>query len=166
MGRALPEQVLRVRERARSRGVDFHWYSPIPMCLFNTVAHGLGNRGCAAADGLLHVNPAGDVLPCSSFRHQEGLGNLVRQSFEEIWQSRPARFFRGKEMMPASCRPCPDHQVCQAACTLYWREVGFEELGGSAAGRPPAPDGFGCSSGGSCSCGGGRPDSTRPLPIV
>ncbi|MCP3963120.1 MAG: radical SAM protein, partial [bacterium] len=47
--------VLRAKERAASRGVDFIWYSPIPACLFNTVAQGLGNQGCAAADGLLHV---------------------------------------------------------------------------------------------------------------
>lgn len=136
------EHVLRVRERAGARGVELVWYSPLPLCLFNTVAHGLGNRGCAAADGLLHVNPAGDVLPCSSFHHGESLGNLLRQPFEEIWQSRAARFFRAKEMMPASCRGCPDAAVCQGACVLYWREVGLAELGGSPGDRPPLPDGF------------------------
>ena len=80
--------VLRARARAEARGVELVWYSPLPLCLFNTVAHGLGNRGCAAADGLLHVSPAGEVLPCSSFRHDETLGNLLRQPFEEIWRSR------------------------------------------------------------------------------
>lgn len=136
------EHVLRVRERAGARGVQLLWYSPLPLCLFNTVAHGLGNRGCAAADGLLHVNPAGDVLPCSSFQHGESLGNLLRQPFEEIWQSRAARFFRAKEMMPAPCRGCPNGPVCQGACVLYWREVGLAELGGSPCDRPPLPDGF------------------------
>jgi radical SAM protein with 4Fe4S-binding SPASM domain len=136
------EHVLRVRERAGARGVQLIWYSPLPLCLFNTVAHGLGNRGCAAADGLLHVNPAGDVLPCSSFQHGESLGNLLRQPFEEIWQSRAARFFRAKEMMPPTCRGCPDAAVCQGACVLYWREVGLAELGGSPCDRPPLPEGF------------------------
>jgi radical SAM protein with 4Fe4S-binding SPASM domain len=123
--------------------VELVWYSPLPLCIFNTVAEGLGNRGCAAADGLLHVGPAGDVLPCSSFAHGEALGNLLRQPFDEIWQSEPARFFRGKRMMPPRCAGCPDAAACQGACVLYWRGVGLAELGGDAAGRPPLPRGCG-----------------------
>ncbi|NVB39075.1 radical SAM protein [Pseudenhygromyxa sp. WMMC2535] len=134
--------LLRVRERAAARGVEFIWYSPIPACVFNTVAHGLGNQGCAAADGLIHVNPAGDVLPCSSFDHHESLGNLLRDGFDAVWQSKTARFFRDKQMSPASCEGCPNAAFCQGACTLYWREVGLEELGGQAADRPPKPPGW------------------------
>ncbi|MGE5125803.1 MAG: radical SAM protein [Betaproteobacteria bacterium] len=134
--------VLRLRERAQARGVQLVWYSPLPLCLFNTVAEGLGNRGCAAADGLLHVDPAGDVLPCSSFGHRESLGNLLRQPFGEIWQSSAARFFRTKQMMPDSCRGCGEAAFCQGACVLYWRETGLAELGGSPSDRPPLPPGF------------------------
>jgi radical SAM protein with 4Fe4S-binding SPASM domain len=129
-------------ERARLRGVELVWYSPLPLCLFNTIAEGLGNRGCAAADGLLHVGPAGDVLPCSSFGHQESLGNLLRQPFEEVWQSRAARFFRAKEMMPPSCQRCAEAAHCQGACVLYWRATGLAELGGAENERPPLPAGF------------------------
>ena len=136
-------RLLRVRERARQRGVELHWYSPLPLCLFNTIAHGFGNRGCAAADGLLHVGPAGDVLPCSSFHHGESLGNLLRQPFAEIWQSAAARFLRAKRMMPERCSGCPDAAACQGACVLYWREVGLVELGGGAGERPPLPAGLG-----------------------
>ena len=135
--------VLRARERAQARGVQLIWYSPLPLCLFNTVAHGLGNRGCAAADGLLHVNPAGDVLPCSSFRHDESLGNLLRQRFDDVWQSRAARFFRAKQMMPSACGGCAEAAFCQGACVLYWRELGTGELGGAPGERPPLPAGFG-----------------------
>lgn len=135
--------VQRVRARAGARGVELVWYSPLPLCIFNTIAHGLGNRGCAAADGLLHVGPAGDVLPCSSFAHHESLGNLLHQDFEEVWQSEKARFFREKRMMPAGCAGCVDADVCQGACVLYWRTAGMSELGGAAAERPPLPAGFG-----------------------
>jgi radical SAM protein with 4Fe4S-binding SPASM domain len=134
--------VLRLRARAEARGVEFVWYSPLPLCLFNTIAHGLGNRGCAAADGLLHVSPAGDVLPCSSFSHAESLGNLLRQPFDGIWQSRAARFFRAKQMMPPGCEACPDAAACQGACVLYWREKGVSELGRDEASIPRLPDGF------------------------
>jgi radical SAM protein with 4Fe4S-binding SPASM domain len=136
------EHVLRVKARAEEKGVELVWYSPLPLCLFNTVAEGLGNRGCAAADGLLHVNPAGDVLPCSSFAHGESLGNLLTEPFETVWRSRAARFFRAKQMMPAACHGCPEAAACQGACVLYWRERGLAELGGRPDGRPPLPEGF------------------------
>ncbi len=138
MGERLPALV----ERARRRGVELIWYSPLPLCLFHTVAEGLGNRGCAAADGLLHVNPAGDVLPCSSFAHGESLGNLLREPFAAIWGSPAARFFREKRMLPASCAGCPDAAICQGACVLYWREAGLAELGVAPDGRPPLPPGW------------------------
>jgi radical SAM protein with 4Fe4S-binding SPASM domain len=140
------DHVLALRGRARDRGVELIWYSPLPLCLLNTIAHGLGNRGCAAADGLLHVSPAGDVLPCSSFSHGESLGNLLQKPFDAIWESRAARFFRAKQMMPARCHGCPEAAACQGACVLYWREVGLAELGGSAADRPPLPEGFGADA--------------------
>jgi radical SAM protein with 4Fe4S-binding SPASM domain len=124
--------LLRVRARAAARGVELVWYSPLPLCLFNTVAHGFGNRGCAAADGLLHVNPAGDVLPCSSFGHGESLGNLLRQPFADVWESVPARFYREKKMMPPGCAGCPEAAICQGACVLYWRTMGLSELSGIA----------------------------------
>ena len=140
--REIGDHVLRLRARAEARGVELVWYSPLPLCLFNTIAHGLGNRGCAAADGLLHVGPGGDVLPCSSFGHAESLGNLLREPFEQVWQSRAARFFRAKEMMPAGCESCPEAAACQGACVLYWREKGVAELGRDHASRPRLPEGF------------------------
>ena len=134
--------VRRLRDRASARGVELVWYSPLPLCLFNTIAEGLGNRGCAAADGLLHVSPSGDVLPCSSFDHGESLGNLMRERFDDVWRSRAARFFRAKEMMPAGCEACPDAAACQAACVLYWREKGVAELERTDEARPRLPEGF------------------------
>ncbi len=61
------QYVLQAKEHAQRVAVDFHWYSPTPFCIFNPIAHGLGNKGCAACDGLVHVSPSGEVLPCSSF---------------------------------------------------------------------------------------------------
>jgi radical SAM protein with 4Fe4S-binding SPASM domain len=140
--RDVGDHVLRLRARAETREVELVWYSPLPLCLFNTIAHGLGNRGCAAADGLLHVSPSGDVLPCSSFGHTESLGNLLREPFEQVWQSRAARFFRAKEMMPAGCETCSEAAACQGACVLYWRETGVAELGRPEEARPRLPEGF------------------------
>ncbi|MGC9399058.1 MAG: PqqD family peptide modification chaperone [Anaerolineae bacterium] len=121
------EIVLRLKRHAEARGLRFVWYSPVPYCLFNTVAHGLGAKSCAAADGLLSIAPDGEVLPCSSFEH--GIGNLLHEDFESIWNRRAARYWRNKAFLPPGCRDCEHADLCCGACPLYWDEQGtFEEL--------------------------------------
>ena len=85
-----------VRAAARAEGMTFYWYSPIPHCHYNTIAHGLGNKSCAAMDGLLSVSPSGDVLPCSSY--PEPMGNLLTTGFREIWFSARARHLQEQEV--------------------------------------------------------------------
>jgi radical SAM protein with 4Fe4S-binding SPASM domain len=115
-----------VRRAAREAGVEFMWYSPTPMCMFNPLAAGLGNKSCAACDGLLSVSPTGDVLPCSSY--PEPVGNLLRQPFAAIWDAARARFFRAKSYAPAQCAGCEDFAACAGACPLYWSAMGTGEL--------------------------------------
>jgi radical SAM protein with 4Fe4S-binding SPASM domain len=146
--------LLRVREHARKRGLRLIWYSPLPLCIVNTAAEGMGCPGCAAADGLLHVDPAGDVLPCSSFPHAESLGNLVEEGFERVWGSAQALYYRRKRMLPAECAGCPHAMVCQGACPLYWRALGFAELAGRAPARWCEAEPGGCRfRDGTRSCG-------------
>jgi radical SAM protein with 4Fe4S-binding SPASM domain len=121
-------------ETARAEGVKLVWYSPIPFCLFNPVLHDLGPKSCACVDGILSVDPAGQVLPCSSFG--EGIGSLLRCSFDDIYRSRRARYWRDKEFVPPVCRRCRDVDLCAGACPLYWDQAGsFAEIP-----RPGATD--------------------------
>jgi radical SAM protein with 4Fe4S-binding SPASM domain len=115
-----------VHAAARSEGMTFYWYSPIPHCHYNTIARGLGNKSCAAMDGLLSVSPSGDVLPCSSY--PEPMGNLLTTGFRDIWFSARARYFKSKEYAPGECAGCGSFVACQAACPLYWRSVGTAEI--------------------------------------
>ena len=116
---------------ADREGIQLVWYSPVPYCMFNPVQAGLGSKSCAAADGLLSVSPSGDVLPCSSF--EQGIGNLLTQSFREVWHSRQARYWRSKAFLPPACERCAIKSICCGACPLYWDERGgFAELEGFA----------------------------------
>lgn len=115
-----------VRKAARAENMTFYWYSPIPHCRYNPIARGLGNKSCAAMDGLLSVSPSGDVLPCSSYALP--MGNLLRQSFREIWFSDQALHFKNKLYAPAECAGCEGFTACQAACPLYWEYAGTEEI--------------------------------------
>jgi radical SAM protein with 4Fe4S-binding SPASM domain len=125
-----------VQKRAGERGLRFVWYSPVPYCLFNPVQAGLGSKSCACVDGLISVNPAGQVLPCSSF--EQGIGDLVHRSFRSVWHTRTAKYWRRKEFVPPVCARCQMRDVCCGACPLYWDERGgFGELSGLAPGGPP-----------------------------
>jgi radical SAM protein with 4Fe4S-binding SPASM domain len=120
---------------AEAEGIKLVWYSPIPYCIFNPVLFGLGAKSCACVDGILSVDPAGNVLPCSSFG--DGIGSLVSQSFEDIYNSRRASYWRGKKFTPPACRDCPDVDVCGGGCPLYWDAAGsFDELPGKRASDP------------------------------
>ena len=114
-------------DTAESEGIRLVWYSPIPYCLFNPVLHGLGAKSCACVDGILSVDPSGQVLPCSSF--DSGLGSLLDEPFERIYNSRAARWWRDKRFVPPVCTACPDVDVCAGACPLYWDAAGgFDEI--------------------------------------
>jgi radical SAM protein with 4Fe4S-binding SPASM domain len=123
------------RRRARQAGVDYFWYSPTPMCLYNPIARGLGNKSCAACDGLLSVSPAGDLLPCSSW--PEPIGNILRDGFSTLWFSDKARYFKDKDYAPDSCKACASFVACQAACPLYWKAIGCDEIAGRSRPLPP-----------------------------
>ncbi len=125
-----------VQQRANERGVQFVWYSPVPYCLFNPVQAGLGSKSCACVDGLISVNPAGQLIPCSSF--DAGIGDLLRQPFEKVWHSRTALYWRRKEFLPPVCERCDIKEICCGACPLYWDQHGsFRELEEVAPGGPP-----------------------------
>ncbi|MCE5256707.1 MAG: radical SAM protein [Spirochaetaceae bacterium] len=115
-----------IREKAMKAGLVFFWYSPTPLCIYNPVARGLGNKSCAAADGLISVDPAGNVLPCSSY--PEPLGNLLEEKFSDVWFSGRAAHFKQKRYAPDLCVQCPSFVACQAACPLYWAYAGYGEL--------------------------------------
>jgi radical SAM protein with 4Fe4S-binding SPASM domain len=114
-------------EEAHRRKVKFVWYSPLPYCVVNPVLLGQGAKSCACVSGIVSVNPAGELLPCSSF--QEGIGSLLHRPFEEIYDSPQARYWRDRRYIPPACRTCPDVDVCAGACPLYWDAVGnFSEI--------------------------------------
>ena len=124
------------RTEARRLDVDFMWYSPTPLCILNPLAEGLGNKSCAACDGLLSIAPNGDVLPCSSY--PSPVGNLMDQPFADVWSSAAALFFRRKQYAPAECSACGEFAACAGACPLYWSAMGTAELAAAIKGSDHA----------------------------
>ena len=94
--------VLDLKKHAEDKGMKFVWYSPVPFCLFNPAAYGLGSPSCSAADGLLSIAPDGGVLPCSSF--EQGVGNLLREEFRRRVES-PLGQVLARKRIPAAGLP-------------------------------------------------------------
>ena len=122
------QTILEVAEYAKQLNLEFMWYSPTPMCIFNPIVHGLGNKGCAACDGLLSIAPNGDILPCSSF--PKSMGNILKMKgqFKESWHSPEFEFFQKKRFAHDICQECEYLAICNGGCPLYWKQVGFEEI--------------------------------------
>jgi len=122
----LPPLLRAIKIKARDAGLRFMWYSPTPYCIFNPIAEGLGNKSCAACDGLLSIAPDGSILPCSSY--DEPVGNLLSESFAKLWRGKKSRFFKKRKYMPRECRGCEHTDICAGACPLYWQTEGTAEL--------------------------------------
>lgn len=115
-----------VRKEAYHAGIDFLWYSPMPMCIYNPIAKGLGNKSCAACDGLISVDPEGNVLPCSSW--DEPVGNLLTEGFQNVWFNKRSQAIKKKCFAHETCQKCSAFTACQGACPLYWQYAGYDEL--------------------------------------
>ena len=115
-----------LQKSAHIAQVQFFWYSPLPLCLYNPLVHGLGNKNCAACDGLISIAPDGSILPCSSY--DEPIGNMLYEDFKLLWFSEKAQWFKQKKYAPEFCKTCSAFAACQSACPLYWKYTSYDEI--------------------------------------
>ena len=120
--------VCRIDRLSRDMGLEFMWYSPTPICIFNPITHGLGNKGCAACDGLLSIAPDGNILPCSSYPRPMGSILEHQGHFQELWSSPAFAFFQKKRFAHEKCLNCGYLPICNGGCPLYWDQVGYQEI--------------------------------------
>ncbi|MGQ9535181.1 MAG: radical SAM protein [bacterium] len=118
------DYILEIKHLAETENIKFLWYSPLPMCEFNPVAYGFGNKSCAAITGLLSIDPMGNVLPCSSWR--EPVGSLLKKSFKELWESPILSYFKNADYAPNECHQCVEFKICKGACPIFWKAQALE----------------------------------------
>ena len=111
--RALLPQVRRRTERHHQRLI---WYSPTQYCHFDPVQMDLGVKGCTAARYNLCVEPNGEVIPCQSY--YQGLGNILTEPWESIWNHPLAVWLRERRYVPDACHACPVLAECGGGCPL------------------------------------------------
>ena len=118
---ALPVEELeplltKIRDKAQQLNLKFLWYTPTQYCQFDPVQLGLGVKSCTAAMINMCVGPNGDVYPCQSYF--ESLGNILVDSWEQIWNHPLAVKIRNREYVEPKCKDCPQLQVCGGGCPL------------------------------------------------
>jgi len=111
-------ELKKILEDIRERSVkhDMDWYTPTRRCELDPVEMGLGLKCCSAARINVTVEPDGTVIPCQSWF--EPMGNILNDSWEEIWNSELARSIRKREYMPEECKGCAMYDNCTAGCPL------------------------------------------------
>jgi len=124
---SIPSILEPVLNYCEETGIKLIWQSPTPYCIFNPVDHSLGPNSCSCISGLLSINPAGEVTPCS--KYNRGIGSLLSGSFTDIWNNKEALYFREKKFIPPVCKKCSMKILCKGACPIYWENAGsFREI--------------------------------------
>jgi MoaA/NifB/PqqE/SkfB family radical SAM enzyme len=70
-----------------------------PGCVDAAVLREIGITGipsCGAALGNMAIAPNGDVIPCQSWLSEPPLGNIARDSWRSIWESRRCKALRAR----------------------------------------------------------------------
>jgi len=111
-----------MRDRAKALGMRFLWYTPTDYCRLSPLELELGPRRCNAGEYTMCIEPNGDVLPCQSY--YTVAGNILRDSWQHIWENDLFRGFRDRVRdpqacgLPEQCWQCPDLQLCGGGCRL------------------------------------------------
>lgn len=113
---ALPPLLEKAREITQRQGQRLIWYTPTQYCHFNPLQLDLGVKGCTAALYNMCVEPNGDVIPCQSYYH--ALGNLLENSWEDIWEHPLALQLRNRTDIPEGCQTCDFLPECGGGCPL------------------------------------------------
>ncbi len=80
---------------------------------------------CGAGSNVVAISPQGDVFPCLGFR--KPVGNLLRQSFREIWESPPLdQLHKAMYSDFTECKGCRHEAYCIRCPGVSWAESGSE----------------------------------------
>lgn len=105
--------------RARERDLRFVWYTPTRYCELNPVEMALGVKQCTAARLSMAVEPDGTVIPCQSY--YEGVGNLLTDPWEAIWNHPLCLSLRKPQTPLPECEACEHLTLCGGGCPLETR---------------------------------------------
>lgn len=120
---SVPEILRPVLEYSEKNGIMLMWLSPIPFCIFNPAEDKLEVLSCACVSDILAISPAGEVL--SSSYCGSVIGNLLHDTFMNIWNGSKAQFYREKRDLPPVCKNCNYRIFCSGISPIFWKNTGL-----------------------------------------
>lgn len=112
----LPALLEIARAKTAQNNQRLIWYTPTEYCNFDPVQMELGVKGCTAALYNMCIEPDGSVLPCQSY--YSSLGNIITDSWDQIWNHELAQSLRERRNLPAKCHDCALVVECGGGCPL------------------------------------------------
>ncbi|NLS45004.1 MAG: radical SAM protein [Firmicutes bacterium] len=103
---------------ANELNLEFNWFTPTCYLNFNPLELGLGPKSCSACITNMAIRPDGVVTPCQSWLHDGGLGNILTNPWEQIFNHPTARKIRDHEFIDPRFRQCKYLAVCGGACQI------------------------------------------------
>jgi len=112
----LPAYLEKARDFTSSHNQRLIWYTPTQYCHFDPKLMDLGVKGCTAALYNMCVESDGSVIPCQSYYFP--LGNLLKDSWDDIWNHPLAVGLRERHNLPEECNQCSFVKECGGGCPL------------------------------------------------
>ena len=112
--RALPQVALLIEETAEDAYGRYLWAPPVRF----DNSRSLAEQGCAgprtAGDIAIRVAADGAVYPARG--PADCAGNILTDTWEQIWGSDCFNRYRERLKAPDRCKDCPDLEICAANC--------------------------------------------------
>lgn len=106
-------EMLGIINRLNLEGYDIKVSNCIAPCIvdkkFVYLAH-----GCGAGQSIAAIESNGDVKICASSNNV--IGNLKKETFKKIWNSKTIRKYKKLDWLPYSCKECKNFLVCKGGC--------------------------------------------------
>jgi len=112
----LPALLELARQKTDQYQQKLIWYTPTQYCHFDPMQLELGVKGCTAALYNMCIESDGSVLPCQSYYHP--VGNILRDSWDSIWNHDLSISLRERRYVVEKCRDCALLAECGGGCPL------------------------------------------------
>ena len=93
---------------------------PVPFCEISPQYHDKLaelNVPCQFGFGLCRISATGKVTPCTI--SDDIIGDLRKESFRDIWNSKKWEKYRKLEHLPCNCKLCNELSRCRGGCVVY-----------------------------------------------
>ncbi|GHU17435.1 heme d1 biosynthesis radical SAM protein NirJ2 [Alphaproteobacteria bacterium] len=97
---------------------------PVPFCELPMEYHAKLaslNIPCQFGYGLCRISATGNVTPCTI--SDDLIGDLRKDSFENIWNSDKWSKYRKLEHLPSNCKLCDDLSFCHGGYVVYDQSI-------------------------------------------